>query len=63
MSTRASAGSGILYCITALLTGHAAFYMMMQTVNGGPWSWWGPIMLGAAILLMTASIHTLAPRF
>jgi hypothetical protein len=62
MSTSASAGSGLLYGITALLTGYAAFYMMMQTVNGGPWSWWGPIMLGAAILLMTASIHTLAPR-
>ena len=27
--------------------GAAAFYMIMQTVNGGPWSWWGPTMLGA----------------
>lgn len=63
MATKASAGSGILYGVTALLTGYAAFYMMMQTVNGAAWSWWGPLMLGAAILLMTASIHALAPRF
>ncbi len=60
MSMRASAG--ILYGITALLTGFAAFSMMMQTVNGGPWSWWGPIMLGAAVLLMVAGLRALAPR-
>jgi hypothetical protein len=36
--------------------------MMMQTVNGGPWSWWGPIMLGAAILLMVAGIRAVASR-
>jgi hypothetical protein len=60
MSTNWS--SGILYGITALLTGFAAFAMMMQTVNGGPWSWWGPIMLGSAILLMVAALRALAPR-
>jgi len=60
MSMRAS--TGILYSITAFLTGFAAFSMMMQTVNGGPWSWWGPIMLGAAVLLMVAGFRALAPR-
>lgn len=54
--------AGILYSITALLTGFAAFSMMMQTVNGGPWSWWGPVMLGAAVLLMVAGLRALAPR-
>jgi hypothetical protein len=54
--------SAILYCVTGLLCGHAAFFMMMQTVNGGPWSMWGPIMLGAAILLMVAGIRAAAPR-
>ncbi len=54
--------SGILYCITAALTGYAAFYMMMQTVNGSPFPWWGPIMLGSAILLMVVGIRSLAPR-
>jgi hypothetical protein len=54
--------SGILYSVAALLTGYAASYMLMQTVNGGPWSWWGPIMLGAAILLMVVGIRALAPR-
>ncbi|MGO8795501.1 MAG: hypothetical protein ACLQLC_11815 [Candidatus Sulfotelmatobacter sp.] len=54
--------AGILYSITGLLAGYAAFSMMMQTVNGGPWSWWGPVMLGAAILLMVAGIRPFATR-
>jgi hypothetical protein len=52
----------MLYGITALLTGFAAFNMMMQTVNGAPSSWWGPIMLAAAILLMVAGIHAVVPQ-
>lgn len=52
--------AGILYSVTAILTGSAAFSMMMQTVNGGPWSWWGPVMLGAAILLMVVGIRAFA---
>jgi hypothetical protein len=54
--------TAILYGITALLCGHAALLMMMQTVNGGTPSWWGPIMLGAAILLMVAGIRAVTPR-
>ena len=54
--------AGILYSITALLTGYAALFMMMQTVNGGPWSWWGPVMLGASILLMVVGIRAFANR-
>jgi len=54
--------AGILYVVTALLIGFAAFYMMMQTVNGAPFSWWGPVILGAAILLMVAGIHAVESR-
>ena len=54
--------AGILYSITAFLTGYAAFFLMMQTVNGGPWSRWGSVMLGASILLMVVGIHALATR-
>jgi|SRR5580693_4680583 hypothetical protein len=54
--------AGFLYSVTALLTGYAAFFLMMQTVNGGPWSWWGPVMLGASILLMVVGIHAFATR-
>jgi hypothetical protein len=53
---------GVLYSGTGILTGYDSLYMMMQTVNGGAWSWWSPAMLGAAILLMIAGIHALAPR-
>jgi hypothetical protein len=54
--------AGVQYGITALLIGYAAFSMMMQSVNGGPSSWWGPVMLGAAILLMVAGVRAFAPR-
>jgi hypothetical protein len=54
--------AGILYSMTALLTGYAAFYMMMQTVNAGPWSQWGPVMLGAAILLMVVGVRAFVAR-
>src|SRR5580700_1331657 len=54
--------AGFLYSVTALLTGYAASFLMMQTVNGGPWSWWGPVMLGASILLMVVGIRAFATR-
>ena len=50
----------MLYILTALLTGYAAAYQMMQTVNGGPWSWCYPFMLGASILLLVSGIHVAA---
>lgn len=54
---------GLTYFVTGVLSGYAAFFMMMQTVNGGPWSWSGPVMLASAILLTFAGgVHTLAPR-
>jgi hypothetical protein len=54
--------TGIQYVVTAVLTGRAAFYLMMQTVNGGPWSWWGPVILAASILLLVDGIYSLVPR-
>lgn len=50
-----------LYAVTAVLTGYSALYQMLQTINGGPWSWWFPIMLGASILLLIGSFHNVAP--
>jgi hypothetical protein len=53
---------GVLYVVTGLLTGYAAVYQMMQTVNGGLWSWSYPLMLGASVLLLASGIHNLFPR-
>jgi hypothetical protein len=52
---------GIVCGVTGLVTGYAAVYQMLQTINGGPWSWWYPIMLGASVLLLTGAVHALAP--
>jgi hypothetical protein len=54
--------TGILCVLTALLTGYAALWEMLQTINGGPWSWLYPIMLGASILLLVGGVRTFAPR-
>ena len=53
---------GMTYAVTALLTGYATLYQILQTVNGGPWSWWYPIMLGGSILLVVGNIHELVPK-
>ena len=52
--------AGILNVVTAFLTGYMVLYVMLQTVNGGPWSWWYPIMLGASILLLVGGVHVVA---
>jgi hypothetical protein len=54
--------AGILYVVTAFQTGYLVLYAMLQTVNGGPWSWWYPIMLGASILLLVGGVHVVAFR-
>jgi hypothetical protein len=54
--------TGILYIVTASVVGYAALYMMMETVNGSPFSWWGPIILAASILLFVDGVYALIPR-
>ena len=47
----------MLYVVTGLVTGYAAVYQMMQTVNGGPWSWSYPLMLSASVLLIVCGVQ------
>ena len=54
--------AGILYIVTACLTGYMALYVMLQTINGAPSSWLHPIMLGASILLLVSGVHVIASR-
>jgi hypothetical protein len=49
--------AGLLYVVTGLITGYATAYQMMQTVNGGPWSWTYPLMLGGSVLMLAAGAH------
>lgn len=53
---------GTLYPVTAFMTGYMVLYLMLETIYGGPWSWWYPIMLGASILLLAGGVHVIAPR-
>lgn len=53
---------GVLYGVTAFITGYAVLYQMLQKINGGPWSWWYPISLGSSILLLVGSVHAVAPE-
>jgi hypothetical protein len=53
---------GMIYAATALLTGYATLYQILQTANGGPWSWWYPIMLGGSILLVVGDIREIVPK-
>ena len=54
--------ASILFVLTAFLTGYITLYGMLQTLNGAPWFWWYPIMLGASILLLVGGVHAIAPR-
>ncbi len=53
---------GILFLLTAFVTGYWEFYLMVRPLIGGPWSWWYPIMFGASILLLVGAVLVLLPR-
>jgi hypothetical protein len=53
---------GLLYILVASLLGYAALYMMMGTVNGGRFSWLGPVVLAASILLFVQGVSAFLPR-
>jgi len=48
--------------VTAVVTGYWALRLMFLPLNGGPQSWWPPIMLGASILLLGGGMHVVAPQ-
>lgn len=56
------AGAGALYLLTSVITGYWALRLMFLPLNGGPQSWWPPIMLGASILLLVVGVHVVVPR-
>ncbi len=54
--------TGMLYAIVAIAMGYSAFLSMMQAVNGATLSWWDPVVLASAIVLLMAGTRVLAPR-
>jgi hypothetical protein len=54
--------AGILYVVTALVSGYWEVSLMLRPLIGGPWSWWYVIMLGASVLLLVGGVHTVAPQ-
>jgi hypothetical protein len=53
---------GVLYVVTALVTGLLASYLIGGASIGGPWSWWYVVTLGASVLLLVGGVHTVFPR-
>jgi len=54
--------AGVLYIVTALISGYWEISLMLRPLIGGPWSWWYVITLGASVLLLVGGIHTVAPQ-
>ena len=54
--------AGVLYVVTALISGYWETSLMLRPLIGGPWSWWYIIMLGASVLLLVGGVHTVAPQ-
>jgi hypothetical protein len=50
---------GILYLLTAIISGCWELYLMLRPTIGGPWSWWYPITLVASVLLLLGGIVTM----
>jgi len=54
--------AGILYIVTAIVSGYWEASLMLRPLIGGPWSWWYIIMLGASVLLLVGGVHSIAPQ-
>lgn len=54
--------AGVLYAVTALVSGYWELSLMLRPFIGGPWSWWYMIMLGASVLLLVGGVYTFAPQ-
>jgi len=55
--------AGVLYVVTALVSGYWEVSLMLRPLIGGPWSWWYMIMLGASVLLLVGGASAIAPQF
>src|SRR5215831_4286044 len=62
MQSLKRAGTGALHLLTGVMTGYWALRLMFLPLNGGPQSWWPPIMLGASIVLLVGGVHAVIPR-
>jgi hypothetical protein len=54
--------AGVLYAVTAIVSGYWEVSLMLRPLIGGPWSWWYMIMLGASVLLLVGGVHAVAPQ-
>jgi len=54
--------AGILYVVTALVSGYWASYLIGRASIGGPWSWWYVTTLGASVLLLVGGVHIVLPQ-
>lgn len=54
--------AGVLYVVTALVSGFWASYLIGRASIGGPWSWWYVVTLGASVLLLVGGVHTVLPQ-
>jgi hypothetical protein len=53
--------AGILYVLTAVLSGYWEISLILRSMVGGPWSWWYVVMLGGSVVLLVGGLHTTAP--
>ena len=54
--------AGVLYGVTALVSGYLGLRMIFTPSSGGRFFWWPLIMFGAPILLLVGSILTIFPQ-
>ena len=54
--------AGVLYVVTALISGYWETSLTLRPLIGGPWSWWYVIALGGSVILLAGGVHALAPR-
>jgi hypothetical protein len=54
--------AGIVYALTAIVSGYWEMSLILRPTIGGPWSWWYMIMLSASVLLLIGGVHVVAPQ-
>jgi hypothetical protein len=54
--------AGVLYIVTALVSGYWEFNLTMRPLVGGPSSWWYPVTLGASVVLLVGGVLSFASQ-
>jgi len=54
--------AGVLYVLTALVSGYWEFNLLMRPLIGGPSSLWYPITLGTSVVLLIAGLLVVVSR-